>query len=195
MAAPTADRIRAFVALALEPALAAEIGKIQQSLDLRGGAVRWVHTEQLHLTLQFLGHVASDRLSDLTAALRRACSRTTPFQLTLEGVGCFPNVRNPRIIWIGIQGDLATLGSLQERIAQETTPFGDHRDPRAFQPHLTIGRVKAFGSEARKVGQAIEWAAVDELGVWTIQNVLFVRSELASEGSHYTTLDSVPLDR
>ncbi len=195
MAACTPGSIRAFIALALEPGLAAEIKKVQQHLNSPGGAVRWISPEQLHLTLQFLGNVPADRLDQLAAALRDACARTAPLQLALEGVGCFPNTRNPRVLWIGIQGDLEPLGKLQEQIAQETKNFGDHGEQRAFQPHLTIGRVKASGAEGRKVGQAIACTTVPKLGDWTIRQVLLVQSELSSNGARYTTLAAVALDR
>src|SRR2546425_596522 len=160
MDASTADSIRAFIGLPLEPVLAAGIKKVQQRLNSPGGAVRWISPEQLHLTLQFLGNVATDRLDDLTAALRRACARTAPFQLALEGAGCFPNTKSPRVVWIGIQGDLEPLRILQDQIAQETKNFGDHGAERAFQPHLTIGRVKPSGLEGRKTGHAIELVTV-----------------------------------
>ena len=85
------------------------------------------------------------------------------------------------------------MRKLQERIARETKHFGDHDDLRAFQPHLTIGRIKASGLEARKARQAIELVTVPKLGDWTVHLVLLVRSELASDGARYTTLASVSL--
>jgi 2'-5' RNA ligase len=194
MATPTPDRIRAFIALNLEPALAAEVRKAQQGLNSPGGAVRWNNPEHLHLTLQFLGNVAADRLDELVVALRRACSQTPPFQVALEGAGCFPSSKSPRVIWIGIQGEMEPLRKLQRRIALETRAFGDHGDERAFQPHLTIGRVKASGLEGRAVGQAIELAAVPKLGDWSVHHVLLVRSELSSHGASYTTLAAVALE-
>ena len=195
MAASTADSIRSFIALPLEAVLTVEIKKVQQRLNSPVGAVRWINPEQLHLTLRFLGNVPADRLDDLTAALRRACARTAPFQLALEGAGCFPNTQSPRVVWIGIQGDLEPLRQLQEQIGQETKNFGDPGDPRAFQPHLTIGRVKASGLEGRKAGQAIECAIVPKLGDWTVNNVLLVQSQLSPDGARYTTLAAVALDR
>ena len=193
MAAPTSDRIRAFIALNLDPALAAEVKKAQQGLNSPEGAVRWINPEHLHLTLQFLGNVATDHLDTLVAALRRACSQTPPFQVALEGVGCFPSSKSPRVIWIGIQGELEALRKLQRQIALETRTFGDHGDEHRFQPHLTIGRVRASGLAGRAVGQAIELAAVPKLGDWAVRHVLLVRSELSSHGAFYTTLAAVPL--
>jgi len=194
MAASTADSIRAFIAIAVEAALAAEVKKVQQRLNSPDGAVRWLNPEHLHLTLRFLGNVATERLEDLAAALRRACARTAPFHLALEGAGCFPNTRRPRVVWIGIQGDLEPFRELQEQIAQETKNFGDRGDEHAFQPHLTIGRVKASGVEGRKAGQAIELVTVPKLGDWTVHHVLLLRSELIPDGARYTTLAEVALD-
>jgi 2'-5' RNA ligase len=194
MAASTEDSIRAFIALPLDPALAAEIKKVQHDLNSPGDAVRWIRPEQLHLTLRFLGNVAADRLDDLAAALRRACARAAPIRLALEGAGCFPSTKSPRVIWIGIQGDLGSLQALQERIAQETKPFGDHSDERPFQPHLTIGRVKGFGMEARKVARAVQRANVSKLGALTVRHVLLIRSKLSQDGARYSTLAEVPLD-
>jgi len=194
MAASTADSVRAFIAIAVEPELAADVKKVQQRLNSPGGVVRWINPEHLHLTLQFLGNVAAGQLDALAAALRRACAQTAPFQLALEGAGCFPNTNSPRVVWIGIQGDLEPLRKLQEQIARETKTFGDHGDERAFQPHLTIGRVKASGSEGRKAGHAIELVTVPKLGDWTVHHVLLVRSELSPDGARYTTLAAVALD-
>jgi 2'-5' RNA ligase len=194
MAAPTADSIRTFIAVAVETALAAEVKKVQQRLNSPDGVVRWLNSEHLHLTLKFLGNVAADRLEDLAAALHRACARTAPFHLALEGAGCFPNTKRPRVVWIGIQGDLEPLRKLQEQIAQETKTFGDHGDERDFQPHLTIGRVKASGLEGHKVGQAIELVTVPKLGDWTVHQVLLVQSELSPDGARYATLAAVALD-
>ena len=195
MAASTADSIRAFIAIAVEPALAAEVKKVQQRLSSPAGVVRWINQEQLHLTLQFLGNVAAGQSDALAAALHRACDQAAPFHLALEGAGCFPNTKSPRVVWIGIQGDLEPLRKLQEQIAQETKKFGDHGGERAFQPHLTIGRVKASGVEGRKASQAIELVTVPKLGDWIVHHVLLVQSELSPDGARYTTLAAVALDR
>ena len=195
MAASTADSVRAFIAIAVEPELAADVKKVQQRLNSPGGVVRWINPEHLHLTLHFLGNVAAGQLHALASALRRACARTAPFHLALEGAGCFPNTKSPRVVWIGIRGDLEPLRKLQEQIAQETKNFGDHGDERAFQPHLTIGRVKASGSEGRKAGHAIELVTVPKLGDWTVHHVLLVQSELSPDGARYATLAAVALDR
>jgi 2'-5' RNA ligase len=194
MNSPAPERIRVFIAIALEPELAREVRTVQQRLNSPEGVVRWSNPEHLHLTLQFLGNVAVERLDDLAAALRRACALTAPFHLALEGAGCFPNTKAPRAVWLGVQGDLEPLQKLQRQITNATKGFGDQGDERAFQPHLTIGRVKTSGVASRKAGQTIELADVPKLGDWTVHQVLLVRSELSSDGARYATLAAVTLD-
>ena len=195
MAASTAESVRAFIAIALEPGLVAELKKVQQELQARlpDDSVRWARPEQLHLTLKFFGQVAAQRLNDLTAALNRACAGIDSFQLALENVGCFPHTKKPRVLWTGIGGELESLRKLQERIEQETGDFGDHKEERLFQPHLTIGRVKAIGIDARRVGEVVERTHVSKLGVWTVRQIESVQSELAPQGARYLMLTEVRL--
>jgi len=175
--------------------LVAELKKVQQELQARlpDDSVRWTRPEQLHLTLKFFGHVAAQRLNDLTAALNRACAGIGSFQLVLENVGCFPHTKKPRVLWSGIGGELESLRKLQERIEQETGNFGDHKEERLFQPHLTIGRIKAIGIDARKAGEVVERTHVSTLGVWTIHQIKLMQSELAPRGARYTTLAAITL--
>ena len=195
MAGSTSEKIRAFVALAPEPGLIAKLQNVQRQLQTRlpVGIVRWTMPEQLHLTLKFLGGVSVERLAGLAAALDRAGAGIAPFQLALEGVGCFPHAKNPRVVWIGIQGELHSLRKLQTQIEHETQPCGDHTEERPFRPHLTIGRVKAFGKEVGKMGEVVERAFIPKLGDWTVRQIHLVQSELRPEGVRYTTRASARL--
>src|SRR2546430_11114658 len=196
MTASTAGSVRAFIAIALEPGLVAELKKVQQELQasLPDDSVRWTRPEQLHLTLKFFGHVAAQRLNDLTAALNRACAGIDSFQLALENVGCFPHTKKPRVLWTGIGGELESLRNLQERIEQETGNFGNHKEERLFQPHLTIGRIKAFGIDARRAGEVVERTHVSKLGAWTVREIKFMQTELAPQAPRSSTLATASSD-
>ncbi|PYK62885.1 MAG: RNA 2',3'-cyclic phosphodiesterase [Verrucomicrobia bacterium] len=195
MAASTAASVRAFIAIALEPGLVAELKKVQQELQARlpDDSVRWTQPEQLHLTLTFFGNVARENLENLTAALDRACAGIASFQLALENVGCFPHTKKPRVLWTGIGGELESLRKLQERIEQETGNFGDHKEERLFQPHLTIGRIKAFGIDTPRVGEVVERTHFSKLGGWTVRQIDLMQSELAPQGARHTTLAAITL--
>jgi len=155
--------------------------------------VRWSRPEQLHLTLKFLGDVAADRVTGLKVALGNACEGHAQFQLALENVGCFPNLRNPRVIWIGVSGDVDKLQELRRRVDAQTRDFGEHSEGRDFQPHLTIGRVKAEPRRAKAVGDAVEQTRVGTLGEWTVCEVELIQSELLPQGACYTQLSAVRL--
>jgi 2'-5' RNA ligase len=115
------------------------------------------------------------------------------FRLTLEGVGCFPDTKVPRVIWIGLSGELKPLETLQNRIQKETRRFCECDERRGFQPHLTIGRVKVLGRAARKVGESVERMTVPPLGGWTVREVEFLQSDLFPEGPRYRKLTSITL--
>src|SRR5439155_23969207 len=104
---------------------------------------------QLRPPLQSLGPVPRATLAGLTAALNRASEGIASFRLALAGIGCFPDAKRPRVVWIGMNGDLGSLRRLQSQIERETQSLGDHRESRDFQPHLRIGRVKDGGIPAR----------------------------------------------
>ena len=185
-----AKPVRAFVAIAPPQILVDRLKQVQQELQsgIGGDAIRWTMPAQLHLTLKFLGNVSGVALSGLESALRHACQDQAPFRLALENPGCFPNPRNPRVIWVGINGELEPLQKLQSRIDRETQAFGDHAEEHAFQPHLTIGRVKVQGKEARKVGEAVEHAAPSKCGAWMVREVGLMQSRLSPLGAQHTTL-------
>jgi 2'-5' RNA ligase len=188
--------MRAFIAIKVEPALWAELGRVQRKLDavLPANAVRWLRPEQMHLTLKFLGAVPDEKRADVECALARACAGARALPLGLEGVGCFPGPRNPRVVWTGITGDVPTLRELQDRIERQTAGFGDHAEARQFRPHLTIGRVQAKeGRTARQIGDAVEAARVGCLGEWTARELVLFQSQLAPRGASYTELAVVRL--
>ena len=187
---------RTFISLKLPPELIAETGKLQSRLESRLATreVRWTKPEQLHLTLCFLGDVATERLGQLEAALRAACASARPLNLRLERIGCFPNTSRPNVLWLGVSGDVDALLALATRISNATKEYGAHQEARAFQAHLTIGRLRqAPPQELARIGASIETARVEPLGEWTAASVELMSSELLPSGAKYTQLASIGL--
>jgi RNA 2',3'-cyclic 3'-phosphodiesterase len=195
MTAAAPEHVRAFIAITLDPGQIVELKQIQRQLQAQvpGEAVRWVRPDQLHLTLRFLGNVPRAKLAELSAALNRATEAMASFRLALAGVGCFPDTKRPRVVWIGMNGDLDSLRRLQSQIEHETQYLGDHRESRDFQPHLTIGRVKAAGIAARKVGECIERAVAPPAAELAVRQIHLIQSELSPAGARYTTLATAAL--
>jgi RNA 2',3'-cyclic 3'-phosphodiesterase len=154
--------------------------------------LRWARPEQLHLTLQFLGDIDPDVLPEAGAWLAQACRLHQPFTLSLAGLGFFPNPRRPRVLWVGLGDAVNQLLRLQSDVSEAVAPFGNHREKRAFHPHLTLARVR-HGSRV----DPGSWPDASALGgprsvPWIVREVHLMRSELRRAGAHYTILRSVP---
>jgi 2'-5' RNA ligase len=191
-----AKPVRAFVALSLPPQVLDHVGQVQRRLrqDPAARPVRWSRPDQVHLTLKFVGNVPGDELERLRAALSAVCTGQPSLELALTGLGCFPHTRHPRVVWIGLGGDLGRLADLQRRIEDALRGFGDHvEERRPFHPHLTLGRVNAHGEEGRKLADLLARERVPPLEAWTVHRVDLIRSELRPQGAHHTLLHSAEL--
>ncbi|MFO1497820.1 MAG: RNA 2',3'-cyclic phosphodiesterase [Verrucomicrobiota bacterium] len=195
--APIPRPIRAFVAACLPDALLQAIITVQSNLAQMPGVshVRWTHREQLHLTLRFYGNVAQPEVPALERALGHAVQGLPVPTLSVEGLGCFPSIQRPRVIWLGIGGDLSQLHQMEARIRQATVAFGSHSETRTFQPHLTLGRIERAGADAKRLGQVVEQAATPAPGRWRLTELQLIQSQLKPSGSEYTTLATMPIGR
>lgn len=161
---------------------------------LPGRAIRWVRAQGIHLTLKFLGDVPPEALDDIRAATETAVSNTGSFELRAVGLGCFPNARRPRVVWIGLDGQQDALHNLRDRIEANVSPLGFPTEKRPFNPHLTLGRVKSSNAgEVSTVGRVIEGASIGELARWTAESVSIIQSTLKPEGAVYTALATYDL--
>lgn len=190
------ENIRAFICIRLESALIEELSDLERRLEsaLPKNVVRWNSPEQIHLTLKFLGSIPSTAIQNVRAALQSACSEIAPFQLRAEGVGAFPGLRSPRVIWVGLVGDLEILLTLQSQIDSATQRWSEDAEPRAFQPHLTLARVKAPQQWAiRKIGESIQTAKFMSQHPWRVEQTFLMQSQLSPRGAVHTVIASAPL--
>ncbi len=187
--------IRAFVAVPLPDEVKTALGRVQREVQssLPGDAVRWTPPEQIHLTLRFLGDVPADSAADVETALRRAGAGIAPFPLGASDVGVFPTEARPRVLWVGLRGELDALRRLHAQIARETATWGE-RAEREFHPHLTLGRVKSVRpAGVRAIEPALERVNAGDLGSWRVERVDLMRSQLSQTGATHTCLAGVPL--
>lgn len=181
--------IRAFIALPLPPPVTAVLSDLSRELaaGVADKAVRWVKPEAVHLTLRFLGETAVNHLPALTAGLDRIAAAKAPFPLRLGPLGCFPNPRRPRVIWIGLEDGVAQATQLKQAIDTMLVPLGWEAESRPFQPHLTLGRVK----EGRGL-LPLPWGELPAAAVWPAESVQLIESQLRPSGAVYTTRHSSP---
>jgi len=181
-------RLRTFLALDPGSALRDRLASLQEKLANVASGVKWVETENVHLTLLFLGDVDDRDLMKVCRAADRVAERHAPLTLSLEGVGCFPNMRRPRTIWAGIGMGAAEVRQLYEDLSATFEEQGLYRpEDRAFSPHVTLGRInKDADGEAlsRELAKYEKWRG----GEVAIPEVLVLSSDLTPKGPVYTTL-------
>ncbi len=175
----------------LPPDLRARLGAIQAALESVPLPVRWARPQGIHLTLKFLGEVASERLPAIQEALSLAGRGIEPFRLEAAGVGTFPESGSPRVIWVGVRGDLEALGRLHEGIDVALEGIGFPAEARDYHPHLTLGRVKVPGRGDWRA--AIRPAAVTPGGAFAVEEFVLFESRLGPKGPAYNALVRFPL--
>ncbi len=195
MSAP--DYIRAFVAIELNDDLRSALGKAQARLrKARVSYIgRWVAPDSIHLTLSFLGDVAPSRIAQISQVLETACLSVPTFSIALSGLGCFPHPQRPRVIWIGVTGDLVPLEQLQRKVETGLQDLGFAPERRRFQPHLTLARIKdsASPSERGELANWMEATKAPSSPPMMVSELSLIRSELRPSGAVYTRLAAVPL--
>ena len=188
--------LRAFIAIELpqhlQEAIEKQTARLRQVLGT--DLIRWVPAQNMHLTLKFLGDIASTHVDFLKQLLTREATQHSQFDLQIGGLGSYPNSRRPRVLWVGLHAP-ADLTSLQKSIEAGTTRLGYEQEERAFSPHLTIGRVRQniSPSELPKIRAAMDNIQLGNIGTARVDSVHLYKSDLNSEGSLYTKLFSIPL--
>jgi 2'-5' RNA ligase len=189
-------QIRSFIAIELPGEVKRELVRLQDELRLGSRtSVRWVDTNNIHLTLKFLGDIDEKITGRITAVLEEAASGTSPFRLEISGLGVFPNPRRVQVVWVGLSGDIEKLGQLQKRIESGLVPLGFAAESRSFTPHLTLGRVRdrATPEERQDLGRLIEGMRFESGAGLKVDSVNLMKSQLTREGPIYSRLSSVEL--
>lgn len=187
--------LRTFIAVDIPPSIQQAIQKkINDLRQYAGDSVRWVQVKNIHLTLKFLEAVPPSAVEELTRMLQTEADSCPAFDIAIGGLGSFPNLKRPRVLFIGVQAPVG-LEALQGAIEAACSRLGYESDPRPFSPHLTIGRVRDHVSSEvlQKIRRALEETKIDSLGTVRVDSVHLYRSELKSGGPLYTELFSAPL--
>jgi 2'-5' RNA ligase len=183
--------VRAFVAVDLASAVKIQIGQIMGQLKPLGSMIRWVRPEGMHLTLKFLGEIAEDRLTTVYRAVEQSVAGISPFSFVLAGLGGFPNLRRPRVIWLGVPRGGESLKRLQEQVENQLAQCGFPAEKRGYSPHLTIGRVKSLHGIQPLLDRLSSISFESE--EIPVSAVKVMRSQLRPTGAEYSALKVVDL--
>jgi len=186
------ESIRAF--LAIEPpetvrqAMATLQSRLKYSLS---GAISWVRPEGIHLTLKFFGTIAQMDIPRISAAVGPVAARFAPLKLEVRRLGLFPDSRRPRVLWLGLEGDLSALKALQEAVDRELARTGFRREERPFRAHLTLARIKSTRGLSG-LDRILNKGETYEAGRFQASGLTLFRSQLTPQGAIYSELGAYP---
>jgi RNA 2',3'-cyclic 3'-phosphodiesterase len=185
--------MRTFITVPLPPECHSLLAELQGKMRPLGADVRWVAVSSIHLTLKFLGEIDPALVPQLVASLRGSASGEPAFKLSLTGLGGFPSLRNPRVIWCGLAGDTERLGALQSKVEKTCSDLGFPPEAREFHPHLTLGRVQG----KRNLQSVLDYIKIAPAFEQAFDADCFhlYKSVLSPRGATYTVLDTIELTR
>ena len=185
--------IRSFIAIKIPADIQKKLQGIQDKLKQSAAHVSWVNPENIHLTLKFLGNIEETQLDEIAAGIRNSTQGLSPFQLQVGYAGAFPNIRFPRVIWIGVSDDEAgNLKTLQQELSNNLAQIGFDAEKERFQPHLTLGRVRSQKNRSNLL-RAIEAMVNVWVGEVSVRSLYLIKSELKPTGAEYTDLAEITL--
>jgi 2'-5' RNA ligase len=191
------QQIRSFIAIELPEAVKKGLQQLQSELTLpRYSFVKCVAPEGIHLTLKFLGNISAQKVTEVTGVMEQASQGVIPFKLQITEVGAFPNMRRPRVLWVGIKGDVDKLVGWQQRLDNGLVPLGFAKEARPFTPHLTLARLRENCSpgDTLHFGEMVAGSHVEVDYTFTVTSLNLMRSQLLPTGAVYSSLAEVKLE-
>ena len=179
---------RLFLAVAVPPGALEACQRLIDAVRTTslGRDARWVRTENLHLTVRFLGDTEPDVVPDAALATLDAAATVAPFRIELAGAGAFPDGRHPRTLWLGVTQGNEGLEALDAALAGPLTRLGWRTDPRQRRPHLTVARTDATrGPVSHALGEALAAAADGWSTAFDVTTMSLYRSHLGGGPPRY----------
>lgn len=180
--------IRSFLAFELPPEIREKIGEVSTELQKLTLPIRWVKVTNIHLTMIFLGYVDEDKIDDIKEKVNLVVQRFSIFQTRLNGIGVFPNWRKPRVIWIGLGGEIERLSTLREELQTELKVLGFKPEKRPFAPHLTIGRFKGLLDRDEELKSILDRYHDLSGDLQYLNELVLFKSDLKPDGPVYTKM-------
>lgn len=197
MQSPPPETVRLFVALELPAEVRNSLAVLQKRLRAldRQNAMRWVSLDSTHITLKFIGDVATEVQPAIEQAVAQAAPGHTQFSLNIAGAGGFPDLRKPRVVWAGVDGNTENLFRLRDSVEKTVSPLGFPTESRPFSAHITLARARqdALPAAVSTLGEQIGKVEVGTLATWRVESISLMKSELQRSGAVYTHLFSVTL--
>jgi RNA 2',3'-cyclic 3'-phosphodiesterase len=189
MGDPRPVKVRTFLAVEIAPSIHAALVDLKRELSRSDAGVRWVRDEGLHATVKFLGAVPEATLPEIQRALAHAVGDTPRLRAAVRGLGVFPTLKRPRVVWVGL--DCQPLTDSAAAVDRALEPLGFAPERRAFRAHITLGRVNTMRNwPALEAALRAHWH--DDFGACDLVELTGFRSDLRRDGAVYTKLWTIP---
>ena len=175
---------RSFIAIEIPGDLKESLIRIQERFRKTGERVSWVKPGGMHITLKFLGDIEEESISQIGEEIGHVCSNRDPIKVKLCGAGVFPNMKQPRILWIGIREGAKEIQQVFEALDPRLSEIGFPRDKRPFRPHVTLGRIKHL-RDRQGFAVIVKENQDSEVGTMTAKSIQLMESRLRPEGALY----------
>jgi 2'-5' RNA ligase len=183
--------MRCFIAIEIPSEIKSAMVELQNDLRSAGADVAWTNPDNIHLTLKFLGEIDKKLISEVEQVCHATIADLSPFTLSINGTGVFPNPRHPRVLWVGLGGEIERLEQLQERLDQRLVAIGFDDEEKDYQPHLTVGRIRS-NKNLRELLARSDGFDLPALS-FAVQAIVLMKSDLLPEGACYTELSKANL--
>jgi len=190
------EEIRSFIAIELPDEAKEGLARLRKELERdEHKFVKWVAPGGIHLTLKFLGNIPFEQVTKITKAIEEAVQGISPFRLEISGLGAFPGLRQARVFWVGIGGEVDKLSKLQQNLDSAFAALGFAKVERSFVPHLTLARIREGASppERRNFGELVGSTIFKDKYHIKVEAINLMRSQLTPAGAIYTCLSAVEL--
>ncbi len=188
------NTLRAFIAVDLTSEIRKELVRLQSELKKSlKGRIAWVEPENIHLTLRFLGQINDKQLEEIKKIVQETAKKIKKFNMDLGVIGAFPDVSNPRIVWVGINFGFNQLNEINAELEDKLETINFAVGEKYFHPHLTIARIKSLEGEniLDEITQKIRPKQLPE----TVDRLIIFQSELTPQGAKYTELFEAKLSK
>jgi len=185
--------IRSFLAFELPPEIRAVVSNVSHEIKTSLLDLRWVKPENIHLTMVFMGNVHYEDLDQINKAVSSVCLRYGPFNISIKGTGVFGSRRSPRVLWVGLDGDLERMSYFRDALQKHLKPFGIKQEKRRFSPHLTLGRFRKGDRPGAHPDTILSRYLELDSPVCSIGELIQFKSDLKPGGAVYTRLNVWPL--
>jgi len=186
--------IRAFLACSPSVEVRSQIASLQEicKRQIPAGVVSWVKPEGIHLTLKFLGNIFPAQKEVIQSLMPKVIETIPAFYLSVEGIGAFPSLSRPKVIWTGLKGETETMLNLQMCVDKALATIGFAEEDRPFQGHLTLGRIK----KTQSTKEMEKWLSLHQSfqgGQFPVDHISLFKSNLTPTGAIYTLLHTFSL--